>query len=182
MLNCFGYTGYNRVGLFRGEYRFLSNFYPAKVELDGIVYDNSEAAYQAQKCVTREEREWFRSLEPLDAKNLGAWVYLREDWNEVRFDAMAAVLRAKFTQNPELAALLVGTGDKVLVEGNTWNDRLWGENIYTGEGENHLGRLLMALRKELRDAGVQPVSPLSGQEPALNGQPGWERLLPAEND
>ena len=127
--------------MFRGAYRFLSNFYPAKVELDGLTYLSSEAAYQALKCVSREERVQFTALDPLDAKNLGAWVYLREDWEAEKLEAMKRVLRAKFTQNPQLGEFLVGTGDKVLCEGNSWNDRFWGEDIYTGEGENHLGHL-----------------------------------------
>lgn len=160
----FGYQGYRRVGLFRGAYRFLSNFYPARVELDGVVYQNSEAAYQAQKCVSREERLQFADLEPLDAKNRGAWVYLREDWDAVQLDAMKNVLHAKFTQNPTLGRLLVGTGNKVLCEGNTWGDLFWGVNIYTGEGENYLGRLLEQLRDELRGEGVLPLDPLSFSE------------------
>lgn len=38
------------IDLFREEYEFLSNFYPAKMEYQGISYYSSEAAYQAQKC------------------------------------------------------------------------------------------------------------------------------------
>lgn len=34
---------------FSGEYRFLSNFYLAEVELDGEVYPTVEHAFQAAK-------------------------------------------------------------------------------------------------------------------------------------
>ena len=34
---------------FKGEYRFLSNFWPCMVKVDGIVYPTSEHAYQASK-------------------------------------------------------------------------------------------------------------------------------------
>ena len=37
------------------------------------------------------------------------------------------------------------------MEGNTWGDRFWG--VDGGEGENHLGGLLMKIRLELRYSG-----------------------------
>ena len=61
---------------------------------------------------------------------------------------MARVIRLKFTQHPVLAARLLQTGEEELIEGNTWNDRFWGQ--CQGVGENHLGRLLMELRTALR--------------------------------
>lgn len=144
-----GFFGSKRIDRFRGERHFLSNFYEAPVVYGGLRYENSEAAYQAQKCCSDAERERFTALRPLEAKSLGREVLLREDWDEVCLDVMEGVLRAKFTQNPELAALLLGTGDCVLVEGNTWGDLFWGVDVRSGEGENHLGRLLMKIRGEL---------------------------------
>lgn len=159
LLEAYGYIQNRRVSTFRGKYRFLSNFYPAQVTLDGLTYKSSEAAYQALKCAAVQERERFTALEPLEAKNLGAWVYPREDWDEVRVSEMARVLHDKFTQNPQLGRWLVSAAGCVLAEGNTWNDRFWGVNLYTGEGENNLGKLLMALREELLASGVEPEAP-----------------------
>ena len=59
---------------------------------------------------------------------------------------MYVALYAKFTQHGELKRLL-GTGDRLLVE-HTERDRYWGDGG-DGRGENHLGKLLMKLRKEL---------------------------------
>ena len=56
------------IGEFRGAYYFLSNFFSAPVEYDGISYLNNEAAFQAQKTKTREERYAFSSLDPSAAK------------------------------------------------------------------------------------------------------------------
>src|SRR3954468_6821071 len=36
---------------FQGEYRFLSNFWPAGVEFEGITYPTAEHAYQAAKTL-----------------------------------------------------------------------------------------------------------------------------------
>ena len=43
--------------------------------------------------------------------------------------------------------MLIQTGDSVLIEGNTWGDRVWG--VCNGVGENRLGRILMKIRSEL---------------------------------
>ena len=140
-----------RIDEFQGEYRFLSNFFPSPVEMDGIRYGNAEAAFQAQKVLTEEEKREFSDLPPNDAKRKGRGVRLRPDWEEVKTEMMEKVVRAKFRQNPELARLLLATGDAELVEGNSWNDRCWGVDLRTGEGENRLGRILMKIREEERE-------------------------------
>lgn len=35
---------------FRNEYSFLSNFYETPIYYDGLLYNSTEAAFQAQKC------------------------------------------------------------------------------------------------------------------------------------
>ena len=65
----------------------------------------------------------------------------------MKIDIMRQVLKSKFTQNPELKAKLIATGDAELIEGNNWNDRFWG--VCRGVGQNHLGKLLMEVRAEL---------------------------------
>lgn len=135
---------------FRGKYYFLSNFFPAEVTYNGLTYQNNEAAFQAQKTYTKEERLEFTTLEPRDAKRRGRRVRLREDWEQVKDRIMEEIVRAKFSQNEELKEQLLATGDAQLVEGNRWNDRYWGVDIRSGVGENHLGKILMKVRSELR--------------------------------
>lgn len=137
---------------FRNEYFFLSNFYEVPVEYGGIRYGSNEAAFQAQKCLTEEEKKVFGSLRPSDAKKKGRRVQLRPDWEQVKVGIMEEVVRAKFTQNEDLRTLLLDTGDDVLEEGNTWNDTFWGVHLKNGQGQNHLGRILMKIRTELRTA------------------------------
>lgn len=137
---------------FRDQYRFLSNFFAASIEWEGLTYRNAEAAFQAAKVLTAEERMPFTSLNPVVAKRMGRKVPLRADWEAVKTGVMEEIVRAKFTQNPELAAKLLATGDAALIEGNAWGDRCWGVDLRTGEGENRLGRILMKVRSELKDA------------------------------
>lgn len=133
---------------FRGEHDYLSNFYSCPVEYDGLTYQNTEAAFQAAKCVDRNEREKFVSLSPGQAKKLGRKVDLREDWETVKIDVMRDVLKSKFSLNFELREKLIATNDVELIEGNHWNDRFWG--VCRGKGQNHLGKLLMELREILK--------------------------------
>lgn len=72
---------------------------------------------------------------------------MRSDWEEVKLGVMEGLLREKFS-DPELRRKLLATGERELVEGNDWGDSFWG--VCAGRGKNHLGRLLMKLREELR--------------------------------
>lgn len=144
----------DRINWFRLEYDYLSNFYPACVEVDGLEYLSSEAAFQAAKCARQEDRNLFTELGPRDAKQLGRKLPLRPDWEQVKVREMEKIVRAKFVQNPHLARFLAETGDAELVEGNTWKDTFWGVDLRTGKGENHLGKILMALREEFQKNGL----------------------------
>lgn len=139
-----------KIDHFRGEYAFLSNFWEVPVTYKGLTYGSNEAAFQAQKCMTEEEKMEFTQLRPSASKKLGRRVQLRPDWEEVKVTIMEEIVRAKFTQNEDLKQLLLATGDAYLEEGNTWHDTCWGVDAKTGEGLNHLGRILMKIREELQ--------------------------------
>lgn len=133
---------------FDGQYRFLSNFWPCTVRLDGEQYPSVEHAYQAAKTTDRKERQHVRSASsPGEAKRRGRQVTKRADWDDVKLEVMEKLLRQKFSRVSDLRIrLLTATRGHELVEGNTWGDTYWG--VCNGVGENHLGRLLMAIRDE----------------------------------
>lgn len=60
---------------------------------------------------------------------------------------MEDIVRSKFSKCEALKNALLRTGEAELVEGNWWEDTFWG--ACKGVGENHLGRILMKVRKEL---------------------------------
>ena len=95
------------------------------------------------------DRVEFSDLPAVKAKRRGRQVKLRPDWESVRLSVMARVVGAKFMQNPNLAVRLVATGMMPLVEGNIWGDTFWGVDARTGNGENHLGKILMNVREDL---------------------------------
>lgn len=135
------------INSFRGDYFFLSNFYECPVTYQGITYPNNETAFQAQKCINDSDKTKFMSLNPSAAKKLGRRVALRKDWESVKFSIMKDLVKAKFTQNPDLAKKLLATDNAHLEEGNTWGDRIWG--TVNGTGANKLGIILMQVRDEL---------------------------------
>lgn len=129
---------------FFGEFRFLSNFYPAMVIFEGFVYPTVEHAYQAAKTLDEEERKKIRYAKtPRDAKALGYKVKWRSDWNDVRVSIMRELLIKKFSTDDFKRALATTQGF-TLIERNNWGDVFWG--VCNGVGENILGKLLMEIR------------------------------------
>ena len=136
------------INSFKDEYFFLSNFYDSTVTYNGLTYQNREAAFQAQKCQFLHERIPFTKMNPSEAKKAGRKVVLRKDWETVKINIMAQIVKAKFEQNEELAIKLLNTGDAYLEEGNNWGDHIWG--TVNGQGANYLGYILMGVRDHLK--------------------------------
>ncbi len=137
----------NRIGGFVGEYRWLSNFFPCRIEWDGRVYGSTEAAYHSGKYPAAE-RDVFTTLDPDSAKKLAhAKPYDTAAWEARKLRTMREVTWAKFSQHPELAEKLLATGDRYLEETNWWGDKIWG--VYHGEGQNFFGKILMETRARL---------------------------------
>lgn len=138
---------------FSGENRYLSNFANIPVVFNGIKYDNSEAAFQAQKCDNANEMMLFVGKNPSEAKHLGREVKIRKDWEEIKFDLMHQIVYAKFNQNSIYQNKLLRTGDATLIEGNWWHDNIWGDckcpKCSAFKGKNWLGKILMQVRTEL---------------------------------
>lgn len=137
---------------FREEYYFLSNFFECQVTYCGITYRNSEAAFQAQKCISNQECERFTDLSASEAKKLGRKVQITPNWEDMKLKYMYDICRAKFEQNPDIRQKLLATGDRHLEECNKWGDHYWG--TVNGKGENHLGKILMKVREELRNENL----------------------------
>lgn len=130
---------------FKDEYRWLSNFWPSKVTLDGVTYPSVENAYQAAKTVIKDERKFFVNCTSGQAKRRGKEITQREDWPFIKIAVMRDLLIQKF-RDPILKQKLIDTGDQRIREGNNWNDKFWGVCLKTGVGNNHLGNLITEIR------------------------------------
>lgn len=133
---------------FSGEHRFLSNFWSATVRMNGRDYPSVENAFQAAKSMNAAERARFERCSASEAKRMGRRVTLRPDWDAVKLAAMEHLLAQKFAAGSRLASMLEATGERTLVEGNTWGDTFWG--VCKGKGANNLGILLMKIRANNR--------------------------------
>jgi len=145
----------NEISAFRGPHDFLSNFYAADVEFEGAEYPTIEHAFQAAKSLDFAERRAVKNAKTAsEAKRMGRKIKRRTDWFDVSLVVMETLVRQKFTRYPELKSKLLETGDAKLIEGNNWNDRFYGAVYDTNRsewmGENHLGKILMKVREELK--------------------------------
>lgn len=135
----------DRIFGFDGDYRFLSNFY---VESDGTT---AEHRFQASKAIKDDDKARIMAAStPTQAKRLGRVVQMTPNWDTYRHTAMKMVLLYKF-RDEALRAKLLATGDRELLEANSWHDVYWGVDKWTGNGENWLGKTLMELRQEYRE-------------------------------
>ena len=139
---------------FKGEYNFLSNFtyFDKPFNFKGITYKTNEHFYIAMKTKDLGKRLEV-SLHPSKGlKKFGRTLELRDDWEDIKLKVMYYGLKYKFSKhNPRLRSKLRGTGNKMIQEGNYWNDKYWGVCLKTGEGDNHLGKLLMKVRENIND-------------------------------
>lgn len=138
-----------KIDSFFGDYRFLSNFYPSPMRINGVFWPTVEHAYQASKTDDVTVKQKIASLEyPGQVKRFAKQLEPKDDWVSDRIWTMTQLVRQKFKQNPELGYKLLGTQDAILIEGNNWGDRFWGQ--VDGKGENNLGKILMKIRNELK--------------------------------
>lgn len=133
----------------------FSNLFRRSMEFEGLTFPTAEHCFQWGKPRKPEVREWLMaapspSLLAMAAHGLYAWD-IAPGWSKGRRDRMRAVVEAKFRQHPDLAAILIGTGDARIVETATVDNevnRRWGE--VNGKGENWLGLILCEVRDVLR--------------------------------
>lgn len=141
------------INRFTNEYFFLSNFYNIKISVEGLVYPSVEHAFQALKTNDLHDRKKIRQAKSAgEAKKLGRKVKMRSDWESVKIGVMEDLLRIKFSSK-DLKEKLLATDEEELIEGNDWNDNFWGScncvKCKGNKGKNHLGKLIMKIRKEL---------------------------------
>lgn len=135
---------------FQNEYRWLSNFAPVEIDLNGVMFQSVEHAYMSAKS---DDDDWKTfcsnpSNSAGDVKRKSRSILLKDDWDKIKISVMEECLRQKFSKEP-YRTKLIETGDKYIQEGNRFNDRFWGVCLRTNKGDNNLGKLIMKIRTEL---------------------------------
>lgn len=156
MMTCFYGT--------RGEYGFLSNWYPAKFIVKGKEFSSVEQYMMYVKAMLFGDVDVAEEImctdDPRKIKALGRKVksYSNTVWNGLRQMFVYEGLLAKFSQNPELKERLLSTKGSVLVECSPY-DTIWGIgcsmrsnarfDMSLWRGQNLLGFTLMKVRTDL---------------------------------
>jgi hypothetical protein len=141
----------------------FSNWHPARFEMSGHIFKNSEAAFMYMKAEYFADQEIMAALllqknqDPKTAKALGRKVkgYNEEAWILAREHAMFIANLHKYYTNPEMLKTLMETKQKMIVEASPV-DEIWGiglapdnpEALNQGKwkGLNLLGQCLMRVR------------------------------------
>lgn len=147
---------------FHSEHAWLSNFFPCKIDIQGLSFKSAEQAFQYTRAIRLKDTHLAnlirRSRNAKEAKLLSYGnTTISPEWDNDRFDVMRHIITEKFTQNYELGGKLVSTGQEALIEATI--DGFWGakasitsKSIKDGTwmGANFLGKILAEVRNELR--------------------------------
>ncbi|MBE1876271.1 NADAR family protein [Myceligenerans sp. TRM 65318] len=126
----------------------LRNDFPAPIAVGDETYPSVEHAYWAQSTSDPAERAAIRragsawEIQQITAASAAPV----PDFHRMRTAVMAWVLRLKFAQHPDLAELLLATGDAVIHYDDLHSD-FWGRGPHAGG--NWMGHLLELVRAEL---------------------------------
>lgn len=134
------------------DWGFLSNLAPYGFTWEGRIWPTAEHYYQAHKF--KHNPELFEKIaairNPFEVKGAA---HDHEDecapnWREETcLLVMRLCNREKFKQNPEIAAQLKATGDRLIIE-RVDSDAFWGDGP-DGDGHNWAGKILMEVRDQL---------------------------------
>lgn len=134
-------------------HNFCSNFFPSFIIYNDRFYSSVEVAYQALKFEGTAIANTIIFGTAKESKLL-ANRHKDEvpyDWNNKKLDIMKVLVHSKFSLNIDLQKRLMATQSRLLVEHT--DDSFWGDGNQNGNevgmGENHLGKILEAIRCEL---------------------------------
>jgi len=151
--------------LFWGKEDYCSQFYPAKFEIDSIVYSCCEQYMMHQKAVLFKDsimaENILKETKPHKMKQFGRQVQNFDDttWIEKCQDIVEEGNYAKFTQNEVLKNYLLATGNTTIAEASPF-DKRWGiglkakdkraQNPKEWKGLNWLGKAIMKVRARIQ--------------------------------
>jgi len=143
----------------------FSQWYPAPFQVEGIRYYHNEQYMMAKKALlfgdTRTYDKIMKESDPAACKALGksAANFNQQLWDSSKEEIIYNANYAKFSQNPELKAALLATGDAIIAEASPY-DKIWGIGLKATDpesqdpmkwkGQNLLGKALMEVRKALQ--------------------------------
>ena len=189
-------TGYERVTLvpFHKEnewYGCFSNWHTTGFDFRGTRFATSEHWMMWQKARVlgdqASEKAVLAASHPSVAREIGRSVKPYDKvWDDVSEQLVFYGVREKFFQNERARNLLLSTGSALLCEAAP-NDSTWGIGMSADDpdvdhpdkwrGENHLGRVLMRVRSDVRSGAVRAFTCEDAVDELMDSQVGSMTLL-----
>jgi ribA/ribD-fused uncharacterized protein len=151
----------------RGKpFRCFSNWLLANFEENGVKFTSTEQYIMYHKALLMGEKNVAANIlcteDPAKIKQHGRSIknYDDELWSKRRYEVGLQGNRLKFAADSELAEKLLSTGNAIIAEAASY-DPIWGIGMsekdpnvrdQTKWGQNLLGKVLMQVREELRNA------------------------------
>jgi len=148
------------------EYKEFSNMHEAPFQIEGVTFPTVEHYFQWSKARqfgdAAAQGKILKTTSPKSVKALGKKVigFKEDEWAEKKDQVMAAALKAKFMQHPDLLKKLRDTGTRRIAEADP-RGKYWGigtsadtskaKDPERWPGKNRMGALLEALRSELKE-------------------------------
>ena len=139
------------INFYERDFYVFSNFSSFQIWWKGELYSTSEHVYQAEKFSDpyirmaircgRSAHEAFKLAEQFADRK-------RSDWDNIKLGVMKAILHEKVRQHSYVRKKLMDSGNLPLIE-CSWRDSYWGWGP-DRQGANHLGKLWMEIRSEIR--------------------------------
>ncbi len=138
-------------------YIYFSPYTAHAIELNGIVYPTVEHAYQCQRYIdSKIISEIVAARSPVKAWEISTkYKHLQVPefkTNEHKLMIMKKLMQLKTEQHEEVKKALFDTGDLQIVKHIVTyppGDGFWDDGV-DGKGENHIGKIWMDIRKELK--------------------------------
>ncbi|MDO8430694.1 MAG: NADAR family protein [Candidatus Taylorbacteria bacterium] len=137
---------------------YFSPYSPHALEIDGVVYPTLEHAYQCQRYTDEKIREEIKvARSPVKAwqtstKYKETYQIPEFKDEEHKLEVMKRLMRLKVDQHEEVRKALIDSGDiKIIKHITTYppGDGFWDDGE-DGKGLNHIGRMWMDIREDLR--------------------------------
>ncbi len=134
------------------EFDLFDAFSACSVTVFGCLFPTREHAYHFYKFsdYPQIQDQIARAGSPYEAKAIAHANRdrIRKDWKKLKLPVMEKIMRAQLTQHSIMQEKLFETGDRLLIEDSSTDD-FWGRGP-NGDGQNHMGKIWMELRNELK--------------------------------
>jgi predicted NAD-dependent protein-ADP-ribosyltransferase YbiA (DUF1768 family) len=132
-------------------YPWLLNSYPITIDYEGTSYPSVEHAFIASRTYDMFLRKGVARC-PINSLRLyEKQLTARDGWKDAKVGIMWSLALQKFTRDRVLRMRLLATGDNYIEYGR---HNFWGAGK-NGYGANVMGKILMAVRAELRDPNIR---------------------------